>query len=111
MDKPEENIQLMQPEPELPKKSLLKKFDIPINHLDFKYIETCRNAREMEKIVMILRSGEEGHFPDLMTCAEEKLKMLKPESKVLRTEEPVLTKHLMDRDDWEQINTDIKVFK
>lgn len=79
-------------------KSLLQKYNIPISNLDFGYVEKCENAREMEKIVMILRSGEEGYFPDLTRCAEEKLKKLKPDSKLFRTEEKiqqsnVLAKH------------------
>ncbi|TDG49962.1 hypothetical protein AWZ03_003472 [Drosophila navojoa] len=79
-------------------KSLLQKYQIPISNLDFGYVEKCENAREMEKIVMILRSGEEGYFPDLTRCAEDKLKKLKPDSKLFRTEEKiqqsnVLAKH------------------
>ena len=66
-----------------------KKYDIPLNHLDFKYIETCKDAKELEKIIKTLRSGEEGAFPDLEKCAEQRLKKLKPDSQVLRKPEPV----------------------
>ena len=31
--------------------------DVPIEHLDFGYINNCRNASYMEKIVKILRYG------------------------------------------------------
>lgn len=77
-------------------KSLLQKYDVPICHLDFAYIETCKNAREMEKIVKILRSGEEGYFPDLTRCAEEKLKLLKPNSKLFRFEEQIKNSSVLD---------------
>lgn len=50
-------------------KSLLEKYDIPVSHLDYKYIETCQNSKEMERIVIILKSGEEGYYPDLLDKA------------------------------------------
>lgn len=78
-------------------KTLLEKYQIPIGHLDFGYVEKCGNAREMEKIVMILRSGEEGYFPDLTRCAEEKLKQLKPDSKLFRTEEKIQHSNVLDK--------------
>lgn len=34
-----------------------KKFDIPIDHLDFTYIRECSNVRELEKICRVLRYG------------------------------------------------------
>ncbi|XP_050744867.1 sperm-associated antigen 1 isoform X2 [Drosophila biarmipes] len=71
------------------KKSLLQKYNIPLHHLDFAYVEKCTNGREMEKIVQILRSGEEGFYPDLLRCSEEKLKELKPDSRLFRYEEQI----------------------
>lgn len=71
------------------KKSLLERYNIPVNHLDFKYVKECKDGREMEKIVHILRSNEEGYYPDLTACAEEKLKELKPESRLFRVEEQI----------------------
>lgn len=37
------------------KKSLVDKYDIPITHLDFSYINECSDISELEKIVKILR--------------------------------------------------------
>ncbi|XP_017131848.1 sperm-associated antigen 1 [Drosophila elegans] len=79
------------------KKSLLEKYDMPIHHLDFAYVEKCTNAREMEKIVHILRSGQEGYYPDLLRCSEEKLKALKPDSKLFRYEEPIKQSNVLDK--------------
>jgi len=31
------------------------KYDVPLNHLDFGYIKSCQNEKELEKIVKILR--------------------------------------------------------
>ncbi|XP_017082817.2 sperm-associated antigen 1 [Drosophila eugracilis] len=71
------------------KKSLLEKYNIPLHYLDFAHVEKCTNAREMEKIVQILRSGQEGYYPDLLRCSEDKLKELKPDSKLFRYEEQI----------------------
>ncbi|XP_034116163.1 sperm-associated antigen 1 [Drosophila albomicans] len=92
-------------------KPLLQKYNIPLNHLDFAYIKECKSAREMEKIVKILRSGEEGYFPDLMRCAEEKLKELKPDSKLFRFEEAIRSSSVLDKNELKPIydwNDDIK---
>ncbi|XP_033164498.1 sperm-associated antigen 1 [Drosophila mauritiana] len=79
------------------KKSLLERYNIPVHYLDFAHVEKCTNAREMEKIVQILRSGEEGHYPDLQRCAEEKLKALKPDSKLFRYEEQIKPSTVLDK--------------
>jgi len=34
------------------------KYDVPLNHLDFSYINSCQNKKELEKIVKILRYVE-----------------------------------------------------
>ena len=31
------------------------KYDIPLSHLDFDYIEKCKDVKELEKIVKVLR--------------------------------------------------------
>lgn len=37
------------------KGGLCEKFDIPANKLDFNYISQCRDAKELERILKILR--------------------------------------------------------
>lgn len=68
------------------KQALLDKYSIPIEHLDFDYIKTCQNFDELEKMLEILKSGEEGYYPDLTKFAEEKLKELDPNNRMLRIE-------------------------
>lgn len=68
------------------RESLLDKYSIPVEHLDFEYIRTCQNVRELEKMIEILRSGEEGYYPDLTKFAEEKLREIDPDSRMLRIE-------------------------
>ena len=76
-----------------------KKYDIPLSHLDYKYVESCKDAKELEKIIKTLRSGEEGAFPDLEKCAEDRLRKLKPQSAVLRKAEPLRNMRDLPRDE------------
>ncbi|XP_023226716.1 sperm-associated antigen 1-like [Centruroides sculpturatus] len=66
------------------KRTLLEKFSIPIEHLDFKYIESCSDVVEISRILRILRSGEEGFYPQLTERCEQRLQQLDPKNKLLR---------------------------
>lgn len=68
------------------KQRLLEKYEVAVENLDFTYIKQCRNRTEVEKMLEILRSGEEGYFPDLTKCAEFRLHELDPNHRMLRTE-------------------------
>lgn len=86
----------------------MQKYDIPVEFLDFDYIKKCGDLKMVEKILKVLRSGEEGFYPDLTKCAEEKLKTLQPESKLLRVETPALTEYSLDSEKREQLDLDMK---
>ncbi|KAJ9583961.1 hypothetical protein L9F63_021694, partial [Diploptera punctata] len=88
-------------------KSLLSKYDIPVDHLSFKYVEKCNDRKELERIVKILRSGEEGFYSQLTESAESRLKKLAPQSCLLRSEEPVLTKSTLGSKDWYQVASEM----
>lgn len=94
--------------PPVKEKTLLEKYEIPIAHLDFEYVRGCTNASEIEKIYRILVSQEEGFFPDLTTCTEERLKQLKPNSKLLRREEPLLQRCMLKKDDQSTYNVEMQ---
>lgn len=89
------------------KESLLSKYAIPISHFEYDYIENCKDSKELEKILLILRSGEEGYFPDLENTTEKHLEIIKPRSKLLRTQIPVLNKTNLQKNDLETIFTDL----
>ncbi|XP_031844780.1 spag1 axonemal dynein assembly factor isoform X2 [Nomia melanderi] len=89
------------------KKSLLERYDIPVEHLSYEYISECTDAKKLERIVIILRSGEEGFYPDLTRHAEERLAVVKPTSIILRKSEPILTRNVLDPNDCKEIDTDI----
>ncbi|XP_075230668.1 spag1 axonemal dynein assembly factor isoform X2 [Lycorma delicatula] len=89
------------------KKSLLNKYDISLDQLTFEYVQQCKNVKELEKIVKILRSGEEGYYPDLQKNAENQLRSLAPNSRVLRVEEPIVRKEEMLSDERKQVDNDM----
>ena len=91
------------------RKTLMSKFEIPVQYLDFEYVNNCTDAKTLEKVVLILRSGEEGYYPDLTKSAEDKLKELKPESKLFRVEEVLIRKDALSEDKRNQIDTEITV--
>jgi sperm-associated antigen 1 len=90
------------------KRTLLQKYEIPIEFLDFSYIKNCSDVKLLEKIVKILRSGEEGFYPDLTKCAEEKLKSLMPDSKMFRIEEPAVKKENLNEEKRNKIDDEMK---
>lgn len=67
-------------------KSLLVKYHMPIEHLDFDYVRKCASVEEIQHILEILRSGEEGHYPQLIEFTENRLRELDPTNKVFRAE-------------------------
>lgn len=68
------------------RQSLLKKYEIPVEHLDFGYVKDCTNVLEVGQMLEILRSGEEGYYHELTKCTEQRLRELDPSHRMLRTE-------------------------
>ncbi|XP_065072774.1 sperm-associated antigen 1 [Ochlerotatus camptorhynchus] len=89
-------------------KTLLEQYDVLLEHLDYGYIGKCADGRMLEKIVKILRSGQEGHYPDLTSFAEHRLRSIKPNSKLFREETPLITKESITRERWQKINQDLE---
>lgn len=87
--------------------SLLSKYDIPVTHLDFSYVEKCQDRKELEKILHVLKSGEEGYYPQLMKCVEEKLQIIYPKSRFLRNLSRVMSKDEVEKEEWNEITRDL----
>ncbi|BFZ01434.1 hypothetical protein BsWGS_04473 [Bradybaena similaris] len=87
-----------------------KRYGLPLSHLEYSYIEKCTNVRELEKIVTVLRSGEEGKFPDLEMFAEKRLITLNPKSRILNKERPVLRPDDLESGDWRAIEDELKTW-
>ncbi|XP_047145860.1 sperm-associated antigen 1 isoform X2 [Hydra vulgaris] len=75
---------------------------IPIEHLDYKYIETCQDSNKLRRILEILRSGEEGSYPALEEFTEKKLAKQKPKSSMF--ESINLEKHFNELSEEEKLN-------
>ncbi|XP_013074020.2 sperm-associated antigen 1-like isoform X2 [Biomphalaria glabrata] len=85
-----------------------QKFNIPLSHLDFGYINKCSNVKELEKILIVLRSGTEGKYPELEALAEQRLQTVAPKSRVLRKDGPILRPGDLSCGDWKQIENDLQ---
>ncbi|XP_013916320.1 PREDICTED: sperm-associated antigen 1 isoform X2 [Thamnophis sirtalis] len=82
-------------------------YQIPIDHLDYKFIEKCTDVKYLEKILKILRSGEEGLFPELILFCENCIESLAPNSRVLRKEKAVANASDFTTEEWKKINDDL----
>ncbi|XP_027872500.1 sperm-associated antigen 1 [Xiphophorus couchianus] len=83
---------------------------VPVEHLDYDYIEKCKDVKYLEKILRILRSGEEGIYPHLIKFCESHLEKLNPNSRALRKENPVATEASFSKDEWNQIVDDLRTW-
>ncbi|XP_053322024.1 sperm-associated antigen 1 [Spea bombifrons] len=85
-----------------------KRYEIPIDHLDYRFIEKCTDVKHLEKLLLVLRSGEEGHYPDLTEFCEKRIASLSPQSRALRKDKPPATAADFSMDEWQAINADLK---
>ena len=91
--------------------SLRAKYDLDIEQLDYKFIQHCTKVKTIESILKVLRSGQEGVYPDLVRFTEERLRILKPSSALLRTEQPAKTLHSLDHKERDELLSDLKEWR
>ncbi|PKK34413.1 sperm associated antigen 1 [Columba livia] len=84
-----------------------KTYQIPIAHLDYKFIEKCTDVKHLEKILRVLRSGEEGCYPELTLFCEKRIEHLDPRSRALRKDKPPATASDFTAEEWETINGEL----
>uniref|UniRef100_A0A8C3KBY0 Sperm-associated antigen 1 n=1 Tax=Calidris pygmaea TaxID=425635 RepID=A0A8C3KBY0_9CHAR len=84
-----------------------KTYRIPIGHLDYKFIEKCTDVKHLEKILRVLRSGEEGCYPELTLFCEKRIEHLDPRSRALRKDKPAATASDFTAEEWETINDEL----
>ncbi|KAF7258737.1 hypothetical protein EG68_03158 [Paragonimus skrjabini miyazakii] len=85
-----------------------KTYDIPITHLDFKYINECDNIKELENIMKTLRSGEVGRYAELERCCEKRIRQLNPDSRVLRVPVPLASWAQVEENEREEYMTGVE---
>uniref|UniRef100_A0A8B9D720 Sperm associated antigen 1 n=1 Tax=Anser cygnoides TaxID=8845 RepID=A0A8B9D720_ANSCY len=95
--------------PSLLDQGTTKTYQIPIGHLDYKFIEKCTDVKHLEKILRVLRSGEEGCYPDLTLFCEKRIEHLDPGSRALRKDKPAATASDFTAEEWETINGELMV--
>ncbi|GAA6217538.1 sperm-associated antigen 1 [Lates japonicus] len=84
---------------------------VPVEHLDYDYIEKCKDVKYLEKILRVLRSGDEGIYPHLIKFCESHLEKLHPRSPALRKENFVATAASLSKDEWSQIADELKTWQ
>jgi hypothetical protein len=43
----------------------MENIQVDIDMMDFSYVEACDDWQKLYKILSVLKSGKEGHFPDV----------------------------------------------
>ncbi|TWW79695.1 Sperm-associated antigen 1 HSD-3.8 [Takifugu flavidus] len=84
---------------------------IPLEHLDYEYIRNSKDSKYVEKILRVLRSGDEGFYPHLIKFCETHLEKLDPRSEALVKENPVATAASVQEDEWCQIMDEMKTWE
>ncbi|XP_041964279.1 sperm-associated antigen 1 [Alosa sapidissima] len=81
---------------------------IPVEHLDYDYIQKCTDVGYLEKILKVLRSGEEGIYPHLIDFCEKHVEKLNPRSRALRKDKPAASAASLPKDEWSQISEELE---
>ncbi|XP_045568090.1 sperm-associated antigen 1 isoform X1 [Salmo salar] len=84
---------------------------VPVDHLDYGYIENCTDVKYLGKVLTVLRSGDEGIYPHLTEFCERRLERLDPKSRALRKDNPPATAACFSGDEWSQITDELKKWK
>ncbi|XP_071324290.1 sperm-associated antigen 1-like isoform X2 [Trachinotus anak] len=84
---------------------------VPVEHLDYEYIEKCKDVKYLDKILKVLRSGDVGIYPHLIKFCENHLEKLHPRSPALRKENLVTTAASLSKDEWSQIVDELKTWQ
>ncbi|XP_034466389.1 sperm-associated antigen 1-like isoform X1 [Hippoglossus hippoglossus] len=95
----------------LQSQSTIVDYSVPVEHLDYNYIEKCKNVKYLEKILKVLRSGHEGIYPHLIEFCESHLEKLHPRSPALRKENLVATAASLSKDEWSLIAEELKTWQ
>ncbi|XP_042857904.1 sperm-associated antigen 1-like [Penaeus japonicus] len=89
---------------------LLDAFDMSVEQLDYGYLKECEDSKTIERIIRILRSGEEGLYPDLLKFAEERLAEVDPENRLLLEDKPAVRLHDLPPDLLESLEADMEAW-
>eukprot|EP00041_Stephanoeca_diplocostata_P030430 m.921021 g.921021 ORF g.921021 m.921021 type:complete len:1182 (-) comp23755_c0_seq4:329-3874(-) len=80
---------------------------VEVEHLDYGYVEKCTDGRHLEKILLVLKSGKEGVYPDLEEFTKRRLREIKPTSSILKETKRVQSVRELDKDERAKITREI----
>ncbi|XP_073702981.1 sperm-associated antigen 1 [Garra rufa] len=81
---------------------------VPVEHLDYSFIQSCSDLKHLEQILTVLRSGQEGFYPHLIEFCEKHIQKLDPKSGVLRKENRPATAASFSTEEWRNISEDLQ---
>ncbi|XP_039544835.1 sperm-associated antigen 1 [Pimephales promelas] len=84
---------------------------VPVDHLDYSFIQSCSDLRYLEKILRVLRSGLEGFYPHLIEFCERHIEKLDPKCRVLRKENRAATASCFSTEEWRNISEDLQMWE
>lgn len=84
---------------------------LPVEHLDYTYIQQCGDLKYLEKILHVLRSGTEGVYPHLTDFCEKRIETLDPRHRALRKEAFPATAASFTTDEWKHITDDLQAWQ
>ncbi|XP_056331799.1 sperm-associated antigen 1 [Danio aesculapii] len=84
---------------------------VPVEHLDYSFIQSCSDLKQLEQILRVLRSGQEGVYPHLIGFCERRIETLNPRSAELRTENHPHTAACYTEEEWRSITEDLQVWE
>ncbi|XP_053095371.1 sperm-associated antigen 1 isoform X2 [Pangasianodon hypophthalmus] len=84
---------------------------LPVEHLDYTYIQQCGDLKYLEKILHVLRSGKEGAYPRLTDFCEKRMESLEPRHRALRKDTCPATAASFSADEWKQITDDLQAWQ
>uniref|UniRef100_UPI003D815D3A uncharacterized protein LOC768178 n=1 Tax=Danio rerio TaxID=7955 RepID=UPI003D815D3A len=84
---------------------------VPVEHLDYSFIQSCSDLKQLEQILRVLRSGQEGVYPHLIGFCERRIETLNPKSAELRTENHPHTAACYTEEEWRSITEDLQVWE
>ncbi|XP_016106060.1 sperm-associated antigen 1 [Sinocyclocheilus grahami] len=86
-------------------------WSVPVEHLDYSFIQSCSDLKHLEQILRVLRSGQDGFYPQLIEFCEEHIEQLDPESRVLRKENRAATAASFSAEEWRSISEDLQLWE
>ncbi|XP_067217798.1 sperm-associated antigen 1 isoform X1 [Chanodichthys erythropterus] len=84
---------------------------VPVEHLDYSFIQSCSDLKHLEQILRVLRSGQEGFYPHLIEFCERHIEKLDPKSRVLRKENRAATASCFSTEEWRNISEELQMWE